>query len=556
MAPSFLDLKDAENLDAASSSRKMSVRLGIDKMLPRQKPPDEILIKPSALQTRSASMMMDDELEVDETSTINARINTKWHTSLQTRHMQEWFKKAYEAQDDGDSSALLRWRINVGELVESRIAHVVLMLVVVANAAAIGFQTDWVQTRRLDDGGACGVINTLCLVVFTIEVVAKLFAFRAATFSDWWNNLDIMIVLVGIGYGLGHLAHGQNISALRLVRLLRIARLAEFSEQLEALTRAFLKGVHSVTWVVGLTVLFLYVYAVVGCELYYHSASEGVAADFEEATGVTLREYWGTVGRALLTLMQVMTFDSWADFVRPLVHATPVRSSLYFFSFIVLCSFMCEFMMSAVFTDTLIEIRQEEVVQRRNAHRKWLAHVKRCAAQLFTIADEDGSESLDRAEILRLLFIIQKRQALVDRDQPIPNDSLTEVMVEMAQHSINIEHTLRAVLDWLRDSSQVSVRDFVHCIAQSHEPPQKEDTWSLERRVSKVQADLDALREELNGKLDHLIARLPLAADGASKAAPSPPHSYAFGGMAPCGPSSAAEAVAPASGSAVKIIVE
>mgnify|MGYP002045920979 CR=1 FL=1 len=121
-------------------------------------------------------MMLDEELDVDETSTINARINTKWHTSLQTRHMQEWFKKAYEAQDDGDSSALLRWRINVGELVESRIAHVVLMLVVVANAAAIGFQTDWVQTRRLDDGGACGVINTLCLVVFTIEVVAKLFA--------------------------------------------------------------------------------------------------------------------------------------------------------------------------------------------------------------------------------------------------------------------------------------------------------------------------------------------------------------------------------------------
>ena len=72
----------------------------------------------------------------------DARINTKWHTSLQTRHMQEWFKKAYEAQDDGDSSALLRWRVNVGELVESRIAHLVLMLVVVANAAAIAQSGD------------------------------------------------------------------------------------------------------------------------------------------------------------------------------------------------------------------------------------------------------------------------------------------------------------------------------------------------------------------------------------------------------------------------------
>ena len=51
-------------------------------------------------------MMLGEELDVDETSTINARINTKWHTSLQTRHMQEWFKKAYEAQDDGDAGLL------------------------------------------------------------------------------------------------------------------------------------------------------------------------------------------------------------------------------------------------------------------------------------------------------------------------------------------------------------------------------------------------------------------------------------------------------------------
>ena len=49
----------------------------------------------------------------------------------------------------------------------------------------------------------------------------------------------------------------------------------------------------------------------------------------------------------------------------------------------------------------------------------------------------------------------------------------------------------------------------MHCIAESHEPPQKQDIWALERRLTMMQADVTELRAELTGKLDALLARMP-----------------------------------------------
>jgi hypothetical protein len=112
-------------------------------------------------------------------------------------------------------------------------------------------------------------------------------------------------------------------------------------------------------------------------------------------------------------------------------------------------------MMSAVFTDTLLQIRQEDVARRNKAHKQWVAHVYRCATQLFNIADEDSSETLDRNEVLRILLIIQRRQALVDRGEAIPDDSLTQVMVDMAKNNINMEDALRSLFEWLKDRTKV-----------------------------------------------------------------------------------------------------
>ena len=158
----------------------MSVRLGIDKMLPRQKPPDEILIVVGAADA-PASMMMDDELEVDETSTINARINKGGAAPADAPHagvVQEGVRSAGRRRQQC-AAALARQRRRARR--ESDRARCV---------DARGRRER--GGDRLPDGlgpdappttAARAAINTLCLVVHD-RGRRQAFAFRAATFSD------------------------------------------------------------------------------------------------------------------------------------------------------------------------------------------------------------------------------------------------------------------------------------------------------------------------------------------------------------------------------------
>ena len=468
---------------------------------------DVRLVTPRELQTHKFD---EDSLDVDENDTINTDANrSKWHNSTHGVHVHAWFKRMYARVDAGEATAALRARLYVAEVVESPIAHGVVMLLIVMNAVVIAVATDWVETDYLDDKGACRKLSLAVLFVFTVEIVAKLFAFHALFFRDGWNVADLIIVVVGVGFHSGVIPHGHTTAVIRLVRIMRLTRVVEMLPGLEILMRGFLTGLRSCMWVLAITMLFLFIYAVVGCELFGHGIERDSerARFFEAETGYPLDDFFGSLGRSLITMMQFMTFDSWSTIVRPLIKEMPVVATVYFMSFIILVGFMCSFMMSAVFTDTLIDMRNDAAAARARAHKRWIGHVVRCSAQLFTIADEDGSETLDREEILRTLLIIQRRQAQVDRGVPIPNDSLTRVMIEMARHNINVEDALRTLVEWLKDRAELTLGEFVRCVAEAHEPPQKEDSWALDRRVANLQGELTEFKADVNAKLDALLER-------------------------------------------------
>lgn len=480
------------------------------------------LVTPRELQTHKFDQA---SLDVDENAEIATDANrSKWHSSTHGVHVHAWFKRMYAKVDAGDATSALRARLYVAELVESPAAHGVVMLLIVANAVVIAVATDWVETGYLDDKGACRKLSLAVLFVFTVEIVAKLFAFHALFFRDGWNVADLLIVAVGLGFHTGVIPHGHTTAVIRLVRILRLTRVVEVLPGLEILMRGFLTGLSSCLWVLAITMLFLFIYAVVGTEVFGHGIERDSerARFFEQEAGAPLDDFFGSLGRSLVTMVQFMTFDSWSTVVRPLVKEMPFVATVYFMSFLVLVGFMCSFMMSAVFTDTLINMRNDAAAARARAHKRWIGHVVRCSALLFTIADEDGSETLDREEILRTLLIIQRRQAHVDRGVPIPNDSLTRVMIEMARHNINVEDALRTLVEWLRDRSELTLGEFVRCVAEAHEPPQKEDSWALDRRVAELQGELRDFKADVHAKLDALLARPP-AAPAAPGSTPTPP---------------------------------
>ena len=142
-------------------------------------------------------------------------------------------------------------------VVESPAAHGVVMLLIVANAVVIAVATDWVETGYLDDKGACRKLSLAVLFVFTVEIVAKLFAFHALFFRDGWNVADLLIVAVGLGFHTGVIPHGHTTAVIRLVRIQRLTRVVEVLPGLEILMRGFLTGLSSCLWVLAITMLFM-----------------------------------------------------------------------------------------------------------------------------------------------------------------------------------------------------------------------------------------------------------------------------------------------------------
>ena len=67
-----------------------------------------------------------------------------------------------------------------------------IMGVIVVNAITLGLETS--ETAVSMAGGLINVIDQICLAIFVIELVAKLFVFRLRFFNWGWNIFEFVIV--------------------------------------------------------------------------------------------------------------------------------------------------------------------------------------------------------------------------------------------------------------------------------------------------------------------------------------------------------------------------
>ena len=73
-------------------------------------------------------------------------------------------------------SGVAAWRITLGEWVESRPIQSLIVLVILLNAAVLGFETSPNAMGRC--GGLLKILDTLCLAIFVIELAIKLLVYR------------------------------------------------------------------------------------------------------------------------------------------------------------------------------------------------------------------------------------------------------------------------------------------------------------------------------------------------------------------------------------------
>ncbi|MCB9958545.1 MAG: ion transporter [Rhodospirillaceae bacterium] len=209
-------------------------------------------------------------------------------------------------------------------LVEHPRTQAIIAGIILLNAVTLGLETSTAAMAAAGD--LLHAIDRVILGVFVAELAAKLVVYRLGFFRSGWNIFDFIIV------GISLVPAGGNLSVLRALRILRVLRLLSVVPQMRRVVQALLDAIPGMGSIMAVLVLVFYVSAVLATKLF------GVEVHPEDPAG-NMQEWFGTVGRSMYSLFQVMTLESWSmGIVRPTMEFYP-WAWVFFVPFIVLTSF-------------------------------------------------------------------------------------------------------------------------------------------------------------------------------------------------------------------------
>jgi voltage-gated sodium channel len=241
---------------------------------------------------------------------------------------------------NGQESSLMSepgLRVRVGAWVTSpRVQRFVIGLIVF-NAVTLGLETSpdvmaWFGTEL-------HWLDRVILSVFVAEIALKLYAFRLGFFRDAWNVFDFLVV------GIALVPASGPLTVLRTLRVLRVLRLISTVPKLRMIVEALLHAVPGIGAIAGLLLLIFYVSAVMATSLF--------GGDFPA--------WFGSIGKSMYSLFQVMTLESWSmGIVRPVMEVYPYAWT-FFVPFILIATFTMLNLFIAVIVNTMQEMQARQL---------------------------------------------------------------------------------------------------------------------------------------------------------------------------------------------------
>ncbi|MEM7172806.1 MAG: ion transporter [Pseudomonadota bacterium] len=188
-------------------------------------------------------------------------------------------------------------------------------ILIVINAITLGLET---SPEVMDSvGGFLRVFDKLILIIFVIELVAKLVVYGRRFHKDPWNIFDFCVVSVALVPAV------EGLSVLRALRILRVLRLVSAVPSMRRVVAALLAAIPGMGSIVGLLSLVFYVFSVMATKLF----------------GESFPEWFGNIPESAYSLFQIMTLESWSmGIVRPVMEVYPAAWA-FFLPFILVTSF-------------------------------------------------------------------------------------------------------------------------------------------------------------------------------------------------------------------------
>ena len=217
--------------------------------------------------------------------------------------------------------------------------------VIVFNAIILGMETS--PRLMAAAGPLITALDRICLGIFVVEILLKLFAFRGGFFRSGWNIFDFVIVGVALVPGNG------GLSVLRALRILRVLRVISVLPSLRRVVEGFvtaLPGMGSVFLLMGIV---FYIGAVMATKLFSDS----------------FPEWFGDLGLSAYSLFQIMTLESWSmGIVRPTMLVYP-QAWVFFVPFIMMTTFAVVNLLVGLIVNSMQDAHAEETNAATDSYR-------------------------------------------------------------------------------------------------------------------------------------------------------------------------------------------
>lgn len=180
----------------------------------------------------------------------------------------------------------------------------------------------------------------VCVIIFTIEIIIKFIVYGKSFFKDGWNNFDFILVAMSWVPTGGVFS---SFRAFRVLRALRALRLVTRLQRLRIIVQAIIESIPNVGWASLLLLLIFYIFSIMGTTM------------FAEA----FPEFFGSIGKSMYSLFQIMTLESWSmGIARPVIAEFPY-AWMYFVSFILTSSFIVMNVIVGVVVNAIGELSEQ-----------------------------------------------------------------------------------------------------------------------------------------------------------------------------------------------------
>mmetsp|Transcript_27048 Transcript_27048/g.76394 ORF Transcript_27048/g.76394 Transcript_27048/m.76394 type:complete len:550 (+) Transcript_27048:74-1723(+) len=312
-------------------------------------------------------------------------------------------------------------------LVDSTQFAAVMGFIVIVNVLTIGLETD----QRGSMAGLFGVINNSFLLIYFAELCLRLLTHGLKALQDKLTVVDILLVVCAfVERVVSERSIARALPCFRMFRLFRLARSFKYirsNRELRLLLAGAFKALMTLFWVTLL--LFFVLWAGATCahrtigESAHWVGSMDPMVDHEPFTSFDNHEYFGSVSRSYITLMQVMTLSQWANHIaRPVMKAFPVI--FLFFAFFLLATTygLLNCIISNIVQDSLVQSQGVEKAK-QEVEREDRKRLGARAYRVLNMVDKNGDGELSPEEIDNALSNTNLGTVFRDLDVPFEDAS-------------------------------------------------------------------------------------------------------------------------------------